>query len=548
MRDHTTRRAMPVEQSILWKPFQDSHYVVASLQPGDGGRKRIFVRQQVVARIEGLVRAHGRRTIGLLLGQSYQCPVTGADYVIIDSVVEHAAVIDDNGIAPAIAKALAEHSAEQRPHLLRLNEPPSPVVGWYRGVPTVEAKPSLTTAGVHASLFARPWQTTLIVGEGTNASSGAFFLRDTVNSRWFYAPFYELLSHAPTPGQAKATLINWPKQYLTAESVVAAAREVTPLVESDARPKKTYERPWLRRSPTKEGGAQRAPSEPVPFAPPSPHDNAPPPVAAGSPDREVVPTGEPSDVPVPNTGMTERSRLDTSATDRPVARAVHSAADIARVGRERSRSRRAGSGEKLSIVDDRDQRTTAPPSHGIVGDDEDTTLGDDPGRYIELARTEGFFIAGRFDTTGEMGRSETVWVLNEPYSGMLLAVVATEDELVDATLHYNLQTDDAGLAATPFPEHRDPESKTIYVRESCGDSLRARCRRLRATNALLREWKVTPPIWFLTPAEWESIPPSDPQMDREGRAATDLNKARIAELPPGGQSQFHLTDGDEASA
>jgi hypothetical protein len=535
---------MPVEQSILWKPFHDSHYVVASLQPGDGGRKRIFVRQQVVARIEALVRAHGRRTIGLLLGQSYQCPVTGAAYVIIDSVVEHAAVTDDNGIAPAIAEALAEHSAEQRPHLLRLSEPPSPVVGWYRGVPRVEAKPSLTTAGVHASLFTQPWQTTLIVGEGANASSGAFFLRDTMNSRWFYAPFYELLNHAPTPGQAKPTLINWPEQYLTAESVVAAAREVTPVVEPDVRPKKTYERPWLRRSPTKEGGAPRAPSEPVPFAPPSPRDNAPPAVATGSPDREVVPTGEPSDVPVPTTRMTERSRLDTSATDRPAARAVHGAADIARVGRERSRSRRAGSGEKLSIVDDRDQRTTAPPSHGMVGDDEDTTLGDDPGRYIELARSEGFFIAGRFDTTGDTGRSETVWVLNEPYSGMLLAVVATEDELVDATLHYNLQTDDAGLAATPFPEHRDPESKTIYGRESCGDSLRARCRRLRATNALLREWKVTPPIWFLTPAEWESIPASDPTMDRGGGAATDLNKARIAELPPGGQSQFHLTDGE----
>jgi len=538
---------MPVEQSILWKPFHDSHYVVASLQPGDGGRKKIFVRQEVVARIEALVRVNGRRTIGLLLGQSYQCPISGSDYIIIDSIAEHAAVTDDNEIEPAIAEALEAHCTEQRPHLFRLSEAPSPVVGWYRGVPKVEAKPNLTTAGVHASLFTQSWQTTLIVGEGTNRSSGAFFLRDTVNSRWFYAPFYELLSQAPTSGQAKETLINWPEQYLTADSVVAAVRARAPSAEPDARPKSSYERPWLRRSPTKEERAQSAPSEPVPVAPPHSRENTPPPVFT-TPDRQFIPSAESSQLPVVETRTTERSRLEAAPPDRPVARAVHGPADIPKIGRERSRSRRAASGEKLSIVDDRDQRTTAPPSRQIVGDDEDTTLGDDPARYIELARSEGFFIAGRFDTSAEMGGAETVWVLNEPYSGMLLAVVATAEEIVDATLHYNLQTDDAGLAATPFPEHRDPESKTIYVRESCGDSLRARCRRLRANNNLLREWKVTPRIWFLTPAEWESIPASDPTMDHRQGVATDLNKARIAELPSGGQSLFHLRDGGEATA
>ena len=58
-------------------------------------------------------------------------------------------------------------------------------------------------------------------------------------------------------------------------------------------------------------------------------------------------------------------------------------------------------------------------------------------------------------------------MLNEPYSGMLLAVVAANSQVVDTTLHYNLQTDGAGLTKTPFPEHRDHESTTIYVRETC---------------------------------------------------------------------------------
>jgi hypothetical protein len=61
------------------------------------------------------------------------------------------------------------------------------------------------------------------------------------------------------------------------------------------------------------------------------------------------------------------------------------------------------------------------------------------------------------------------------------------------------------------------------------------------TNALLREWKVTPAISFLTPGEWESIPVSGAPADRGGHAISDLNKARIAELPEGVQSQFHLS-------
>ena len=76
MRDHATRRAMPVEQSILWKPLHDAHYVVASLQARDGGRRKVFVRQQALAAAAAHVRGHGRRTIGLLLGQFYECPVS----------------------------------------------------------------------------------------------------------------------------------------------------------------------------------------------------------------------------------------------------------------------------------------------------------------------------------------------------------------------------------------------------------------------------------------------------------------------------------------
>ena len=533
MRDHVTRRPMPVEQSILWKPLRDSHYVVASLQPADGGRRRIFIRQQVVARVEALVRAHGRRTVGLLLGQLYQCSTTGADYLVIESISEHEVVGDENDLATTIGAALEERST-QRHGVFGFGDDHAHVLGWYRGVTAVEARPSLSTAGIHASLFGQPWQTTLVISEGARPE-GALFLHDVVNSRWFYAPFYELLSHAPAPDQPKATVINWP-QYMTAEPVVPSERAASaaPVAEmADVRAAKPYERPWLRRPSDKHTREERSRLR----------DGADSPLV----DTPTALTGDAPE-PVSHDGRTlaDQPVVDRPVTNRPAPRSVQPGlADASRGNRERPGSRRGEkSTEKLSIVDDRDQKKGAPPSTRRLGDDDDTVMGEDPDRYIEIARAEGFFIAAKFDAAGERGRAETLWVLNEPYSGLLLAVVGAGSEVVDATLHYNLQTDDGGLQQTPFPEHRDPESKTIYVRETCMDSLRARCRRLRATNALLREWKVTPPISFLTPGEWESIPVSGTAADGGVRGTSDLNKARIAELPPGVRSQFHLPGGE----
>jgi len=64
----------------------------------------------------------------------------------------------------------------------------------------------------------------------------------------------------------------------------------------------------------------------------------------------------------------------------------------------------------------------------------------------------------------------------------------------------------------------------------------------------VREWRVTPTISFLTSAEWESILVADAGTNRGAAAVTDLNSARIAELPAGVRSQFHLPSTGEASA
>lgn len=534
MRDHATRRQIPVDQSIHWKPLHDSHYVVASLQPGDGGRRPIFVKQQVLARIEALVKAHGRRSVGLLIGQFYHCQATGADYIIAESVEEQPFVGDETDMAATISEAMAGRAPEHRAHVL----------GWYRGAANVDSRPSPITVSTHTAAFTQPWQIILVVGEGLER--GAVFLRDSVNARWFNAPFYELLDNAPTPPQAKGTVIDWPHHYITAEHVEPAGTEVWLAAEFDERRTRSrYERPKLDRSAPDRPVAKEAVVDPGP-PPPAPPPSAASPADVGVPlfiSETATPVLPQAVAQVPEEPAAGPPVPDVPVmADRPAPQPLHRGlADVPQApARERTLPRKSHrSTEKLSIVDDRDQ-SMLPASRRRFGDTDDTTAGDDPGRYIELARAEGFFIAAKFDTTTGLSPSESLWVLNEPYSGMLLSVVATDSEVIDATLHYNLQTDEAGLRKVPFAAHRDSESKTIYVRETCVDSLRARCRRLRATNALLKEWKVAPKISFLTPGEWESIPSFNTGVVHGADTVNQLNTARIAELPPGVRSQFHL--------
>jgi hypothetical protein len=209
MRQHATRRPMPVEQSVHWKPQHDSHYVVASLQPGEGGRRSILVRQQTLFRAETLVRSsHGRHVFGLMLGQFYSCPNTGLDYVVIESLLEQHPAANEDEVAARIAAAVREWHDERRAHIL----------GWYCGAATVTPRPSASTAEIHDSYFAQPWQTAVVIGAAPGSTNGAFFLHDRLNSRWFHAPFYELLDHAPSPNQPKPTCITW-TDYMTADPV-----------------------------------------------------------------------------------------------------------------------------------------------------------------------------------------------------------------------------------------------------------------------------------------------------------------------------------------
>ena len=129
-------------------------------------------------------------------------------------------------------------------------------------------------------------------------------------------------------------------------------------------------------------------------------------------------------------------------------------------------------------------------------DVEDTAASDAPFRYLALASRDGFALI----TNSQTFDQSDFWLLEDPDSGMLLTVVTSDLGVREAVLHYNLRTDDDGLLQRTSPEHRDLDSRTIYVRESVVEGLRARTRRLRTTGALVREWKISPPIDLPLPA------------------------------------------------
>jgi len=73
------------------------------------------------------------------------------------------------------------------------------------------------------------------------------------------------------------------------------------------------------------------------------------------------------------------------------------------------------------------------------------------------------------------------------------------------------------------------------------NALRAKCRQLRQTESLEREWKVSPTIHLLTPGDWRAV--ARDRSDRRGEAGAirALNAQRTAELPERVRRQFRLT-------
>ena len=196
-------------------PVRETHHVVASLQPGNGGRRQLFVHQGVLATLREIAgRASNRRIAGLLRGGLFECPATAVTYLVIDSVREHSELSDET---PATALRDALDSSGGRAT--------AAIVGWFYRARSDDALPrgfGEDVAAAAAKLL-EPWQTTLVMTAGARGADGAFLLWDAGASRGFRAPFYELLDErAIQPNAPKPTQMVWPS-YATGDLVGPAS-------------------------------------------------------------------------------------------------------------------------------------------------------------------------------------------------------------------------------------------------------------------------------------------------------------------------------------
>jgi hypothetical protein len=506
--ERVTALPLPFEQAIHWKPLRDAHYILASLQPAHGGRREIVIRQPVLASVQTLVRAgHGRRVAGILLGRLLWCPVTGADYEVIEAYTDPSDTGKDDLLSATgrlLEAAKQQHGAE--------------VLGWYCGAPTLGQKPTGDLVAVHKSYFRDPWQTMLVVTAGASSSDGTMFLYDDNAARWFCAPFYELPDHPPEAPHAKPTCIAWP-QYLTVDSVVLVQPgERTPPLISDTSPASSDVRSVALNDRVHH---PRPPEPPAPSSPP-----------LAWKDGGLIPQTE--------LEAQESRRL---TPDAPPETPTDEARDIAAELLERGGDASGGTSTEHGAVGDEHRAGSGKPRSPVhpISDIDGTARSGAAGHLIEQARGEGFAMVASFASVARTKRAETLWVLADSRAGILLIIAGTDTTVLDATLHYNLHADEAELLRTAFPEHRDLASRTIYVRETCLDRLSTRCRSLRETARLEREWKVSPVIYLLTPGEWQPLAGSHADPAKNADRIQRVNRERILALPEAIRRQFGLT-------
>ena len=215
--ERVRRQARPAGISILWKPLRDPHYVVASLQPGGGGLRQIFVQQSTLRELQALARNPEQSIAGLLLGRRLDCSVTSTPYVLIESHVDVTLSSLDERVIAGQIQALRGKVARRKS---------IEVLGWFCASRSPGAAVSPAHAAIHIACFEERWQTILNFASGGKA--GAFFLYDYSAARWFHAPFYEVTDSKPASRAPRPTCVAWPAYLTTANIVPLATEPVSP--------------------------------------------------------------------------------------------------------------------------------------------------------------------------------------------------------------------------------------------------------------------------------------------------------------------------------
>lgn len=276
-----SRRPIPLARSIRWVP------AAMFTPPRTIDDLALFVTQGVLRDVTRHLRAEpGRELLGFLLGELYECPESGARYLVIDAVLPTEYPARDRELTqiPEAEWLNAQLEAEHRQARL---------LGWYRGASFVGAYPDRHDLAMHRARFADRWPCGLVVvATAANAPAGGFFRPHLgeATAAGVFLPFYELLDDdALLEGGQKRTVLDW-ANYRTQDLVVREPRTQTttvpppPLAEPRAQVEHRAAQPEPARRPTSPPPPPRAsaPAE-SPIAAPTDAGSAPPSLLLPSP-------------------------------------------------------------------------------------------------------------------------------------------------------------------------------------------------------------------------------------------------------------------------
>ena len=256
----TLRKPIPLARAIRWVP--------AGLftPPRTLDDLALFITQSALREVMRHLRsAPEQELLGFLLGELYECPETGARYVVVNAAVRtgHAIAESDRILIP---------EEEWLGVQLEVRRRRTQLVGWYHSAPFVGPHPARADLDTHRALFTEPWQSGLVIATAGEAPTGAFF-RSLMGERTgggVLIPFYELPDDdEPIPADGrKRTLIDWVNY------------ETRGTVERDESERRPFVPP---RRPTTPRGAPVILS--VPSAPEGDEDEDEAPLERAGPDR-----------------------------------------------------------------------------------------------------------------------------------------------------------------------------------------------------------------------------------------------------------------------
>jgi hypothetical protein len=521
-----------VARAVQWLPVGDNHHVVASLRLG--GELQLFISQETLMRLNATAAATGDdRVIGLLVGSRYECPLSHIDYAIVDALGEKSyALAPDEEPLQQLTVARDAFSGKSSRRIL----------GWYfiSGEPADRALHQVE--GTHKAAFGNGSEVVLTLTSRHQDRSGVFFRYDESVRRCYRIPFLELIDpHVALDRRHKSTCLAWPGYLATEETVpveglappasiphrVASsfghAASAVPAVDTGDR------RGWkvLQRFTPSTVANELAPATrgPAPLDRPT-----------GGATVSAEPPSTARDVARGYTQGLRGSGNHRHSPNHPTPTSVDDVPIRTEMPRNPTPKPRSAAESPSRTVEEAERSPDLKPARR-PRTLEDTSVGDDVSRYVKVAESDGFFVVATFDAVADLG-GQSIRVLHDPYCGLLLVVYNDRGTVFDAVLHYNLHVDDPAIVEATFSEHRDVASQTVYGRESTAEGLLERSRRLRETQRLVPEWKVTPSIYFVAPGEWDALAGRDPVAGAQAIRA--LNRRRIEALPEAITARYKL--------